>query len=159
MRLLQGRLSLFFRETSIFQLKTEAFAWCSYFLEIILTFDLASLFLHISLHHRGHLIFELLLVFQLRGLCLESLFSSRIIPTSVLASLIHFRLFSNSTFGCMTCTFSPSLGSKIFRVIFFRGQLRWCNGWQARLANLYERVRVSLGAPFIQPCAKSEQNV
>ena len=35
--------------------------------------------------------------------------------------------------------------------------LWWCSGWQARLANLQEWVRVSLGAPFIWPCATSKQ--
>ena len=38
-----------------------------------------------------------------------------------------------------------------------RRRLWWCNGLQARLANLHEWVRVSLGAPFIWPCATSKQ--
>ena len=36
-------------------------------------------------------------------------------------------------------------------------RLCWCNGWQARLANLHEWVRVSLGAPSTWPCATSKQ--
>ena len=35
--------------------------------------------------------------------------------------------------------------------------LLWCNGKQARLANLHEWVQFSLGAPFIRPCATSKQ--
>ena len=37
------------------------------------------------------------------------------------------------------------------------GHLRWCDDLQARLANFHEWVWVSLGAPFIQPCATYEQ--
>ena len=37
------------------------------------------------------------------------------------------------------------------------GRLGWCNGLQARLANLHEWVQVTWDAPFIQPCAASEQ--
>ena len=33
----------------------------------------------------------------------------------------------------------------------------WCNGFQARVANLYEWVWVSLGAPFIRLHATSKQ--
>ena len=33
----------------------------------------------------------------------------------------------------------------------------WCNGLQAILANLYEWVRVLMGAPWIRPCAISKQ--
>ena len=36
-----------------------------------------------------------------------------------------------------------------------KGPLWWCNGLKTWLANLHEWVRVSLGAPFIRPCATS----
>ena len=45
---------------------------------------------------------------------------------------------------------------RIYIWIYF-GRLRWCSGLQARLANLHEWVRVSLGAPFKQPCDSSKQ--
>ena len=38
----------------------------------------------------------------------------------------------------------------------YQGHLRLCNVWQARLANLQEWAWVSLGAPFIWPCASSK---
>ena len=33
----------------------------------------------------------------------------------------------------------------------------WCNGQQAWQANLHEWIKLSLGAPFIQPRATSKQ--
>ena len=35
----------------------------------------------------------------------------------------------------------------------FWEHLRWPNDKQSRLANIHERVRVSVDAPFIRPCA------
>ena len=37
------------------------------------------------------------------------------------------------------------------------GYLRWCNSWLAKLANLQEWVRVSVGASFMNSCATSKQ--
>ena len=45
----------------------------------------------------------------------------------------------------------------VINYAFTFGRLWWCNGTQVRLANLYEWVQVSLGAPFIWPCATSKQ--
>ena len=45
-----------------------------------------------------------------------------------------------------------------YLIQFCVGHLGWCNGLQARLANLHKWVKVSLGPSFIWPCVTFEQN-
>ena len=42
-------------------------------------------------------------------------------------------------------------------IYIYSGRLGWCNGEEARQANLHECVRVSLDAPLVCPCATFKQ--
>ena len=76
---------------------------------------------------------------------------------------IHFRtntpekgINSSPSYGCISSIYSTT--TSILQLYSNGcGHLWWCNGSQARLANLHEWVRVSLGTPFIRPCAASKQ--